>query len=285
MFPRWTNTQTDTFTLQSTHQTAATSAIVHIRTQSPTPQGPPTVMETTLLRTCSVARTRLPNKTTTQSGPCAYTADRLQSSYMPGPSKWQNSLRNTVITLHQIDLDSPLHYGFYMEETRLNQRLRRVQCRCYCQTCDTQGNHLRIMHDFTATARRIAQEDVNAFWSGTRPTPGTSFHSRQRHRTSDWSLLSRIYSGLQVGMGSSASCLVLPVPCWPACWWYWRSQGQAGSSRQQPNMELLVPMSAGWTTSSTSSISCMATIAGGHSGRTSRVASRHKGLQGMAKQS
>ena len=99
------------------------------------------------------------------------------------------------------------------------------------------------------------------------------------------SLLSRIYSGLQVGMGSSASCLVLPVPCWLACWRYWRSQGQAGSSRQQPNMELLVPMSAGWTTSSTASVSYMATIVGGHSGHTSSVASRREGLQGMAKQS
>ena len=73
--------------------------------------------------------------------------------------------------LHQIDLDPPLHYGFYMEETQLNQRLRRVQCRCTCQTCDIQGNDLRIMHNFTDTARRIAQDDVNAFLTGTRPIP------------------------------------------------------------------------------------------------------------------
>ena len=72
----------------------------------------------------------------------------------------------------RMDLHPPTINGYYIEETQLNPRLRGVQCRCPCKTCDIQGNDLRIVHDFTAIARRIAQEDVHAFLSGTRPIPG-----------------------------------------------------------------------------------------------------------------
>ena len=66
---------------------------------------------------------------------------------------------------------SPIN-GYYVEETQLNPRLRGVLCRCPCQTCDIQGNERRVVHDFTDTARRIAQEDVHALLAGTKPAPG-----------------------------------------------------------------------------------------------------------------
>ena len=169
MFPRWTNIQKSTVTLQSAHQTAATSAIAHIVTQSPTRPSPPTGTETILLRTWSGAQTRSLNKTMTQGTLCVHC--RPSPDLLYARSFQVAEFAEEYIALHQIDPDPPLHYGYYMEETQLNQRLRRVQCRCVCQTCDIQGTHLRIMHDFTATARRIAQEDVDAFRSGTRPTP------------------------------------------------------------------------------------------------------------------
>ena len=61
--------------------------------------------------------------------------------------------------------------GYYLEATQLNPRLRGVQCRCSCMACDTQGNHHRIVHDFTDAAQRIAQEDVHGWLTGTRPSP------------------------------------------------------------------------------------------------------------------
>ena len=50
---------------------------------------------------------------------------------------------------------SPIN-GHYVIETQLNPRLRGVQCRRPCRTCDVQGNEHRILRDFTQTALRIA---------------------------------------------------------------------------------------------------------------------------------
>ena len=121
-----------------------TSAIVHILTRPPTSPSHQTVTETTQVRTQSVALTHLRNKTMRQGGLCAYTAGCLQSFFMPGPFQ-VGDFPEEYIALHQIDLDLPLHHSLYMEATQRNYRLRHVQCRCFYQTCDTQGNDLRIM--------------------------------------------------------------------------------------------------------------------------------------------
>ena len=145
------------------------SATVCTPTQSLPRQDLLTAMATTLSLSRFAAPTRLHTRTTKQGGPCACTVGLLQRDLYA--RAWQvGELAEQYISLHQMDLDPRIINGFYLEETQLSPRLRGVQCRCSCKTCDIQGNDLRIMRDFTDTARRIAQEDVHAFLAGTRPT-------------------------------------------------------------------------------------------------------------------